>query len=336
MTRLAIAPWGESLAELAQAARAAEIAGLHSVWSSELHRSAFVPLAAMATTTHEVQLATGIALAFVRSPLVTALEALDLDELCGGRLVLGLGTGVRRLNEQWHGSAFDQPVLRLRETIAVVRAVLERAHLGERLQVEGDLVSADISGWRRPMPPARSTVPIYVAAVGPMMTRLAGEVADGWIAHELGSPAYLSERILPELTDGLTRAGRSRAGLTVVASACCAVSSDGAEARRWAARTVALYASVRSYQGFFAFHGFEAEAVAVQTAFRVGDSTAMADVVTDEMVDALTISGTPDDVRRRLSAYDGTADVLKLHPPVHLDDPETVRTAQHNLLEVLS
>jgi len=106
------------LADWQEAARAAEDAGFVAAWSNELHRTAFMPLAGAAVSTSTIALGTAVALAFVRSPLVTALEALDLDELCGGRLVLGLGSGVKRLVESWHGAAFEHPAARLRQTVA--------------------------------------------------------------------------------------------------------------------------------------------------------------------------------------------------------------------------
>jgi probable F420-dependent oxidoreductase len=326
--------WGDSLSDWVDACVAAEDAGLAAVWSNELHRSAFVPLAAAAARTSRITLGTAISLAFVRSPMVTALEALDLDEVSGGRLVLGLGSGVQRLIEAWHGAAFDKPVGRMRQTVEVIRRIVADADLGEPIDAGGELVSTRVRGWRRPVVPVRRSIPVYLAAVGPALTKLAGEIADGWIAHELGSPAYLRERILPFLEEGFAVSGRARSDFTIVASACCSVLPDGDEARRAAAHQVAFYASVKTYQEFFAFHGFEAEAVVCQERFRAGDKARMADAVSDEMVDALTISGTPDEVRAKLRQYDGLADLLKLGPPTHVGDPDLTAAAQRGILEV--
>src|SRR6478736_6951230 len=123
--RITFAPWGETLAELADAARRAELAGAEVVWVPELHRSASVSAAAIAQATTTAQVGTAIQLAFTRSPMVTALEALDLDELAGGRFVLGLGTGVQRLNEDWYNAQWGKPVAHLRETIKVIRTFIE-------------------------------------------------------------------------------------------------------------------------------------------------------------------------------------------------------------------
>jgi probable F420-dependent oxidoreductase len=334
--RPSLGVWGESFDELEAVARAADDAGFSAVWTSELHRTAVVPLAAMARATTRVQLGTAIMWAFTRSPMVTALAALDLDEASGGRMNLGLGTGVRRLNHDWHNRPFDRPVARLRETVDVIRAVIARAHTGGTIEVNGDLERIHLRGYERPFPPVRTSIPIYLASVGPQLTRLAGEIGDGWIAHELGSPAYFRERILPQLQAGLRAAGRTRDTLKVVVSACCVTRPDAREAKRQAAGLVAFYATVKTYDDFFDFHGFLPEAKRVQELFRAGEHDRLGDAVPDEMVDALAFAGTPDDVRARLAAYDGLADMVKLSPPTHFVAAEVTRTAQRGIIELLA
>ncbi|MGH2812731.1 MAG: LLM class flavin-dependent oxidoreductase [Actinomycetota bacterium] len=333
--RISYAPWGETLGELVKAGADAESAGFEKVWVSELHRSAFVPTAAIAQATSSVEVGTAIALAFVRSPLTIALSALDLDELSGGRFILGLGTGVRRLNEDWHHARFGQAAPHLRETVALVRRLVAEAHLGKPLEFEGEWERIRMRGFQRPFEPARARIPIYLAAVGEVMTRLAGEVGDGWLGHELGSSAYLTEHVIPNLDRGLRRAGRSREGLEVIPSACCVIDRDGRQAKRWAAGLVAFYATVRTYEPFFAFHGFGGEAAAIHERFRAGDEQGMIDACPDEMVDALALAGTPQEVSRRLGEYEGWADGVKLSPPTHLVPAEVTRHAQAGILEWL-
>jgi probable F420-dependent oxidoreductase len=334
--RLTIGPWGATLAEQVEAARAAEAGGFEIAWVAELHRSAFVPTAAIAQATDRIGVATGIAWAFARSEVVTALHALDLDDLSDGRFTLGLGTGVKRLVEDWHHTEFGKPAPHLRETIALIRRFVATAHTGERITQDGDWVKVDIRGYERPFPPRRDRIPIYVAAVGPIMTRTAGEIADGWLAHELGSPGYLREHVLPNLEEGIRRAGRDPGDLTRVVSACCVPHHDEREAKRWAAGLVAFYASVRTYTDFFAYHGFEAEARTIQEHFREGDVDAMVDACPDEMVDAFTFAGTPDQIRARLASYEGLADAVKLTPPTHFVPEEVTRLAQRNILEMFA
>jgi probable F420-dependent oxidoreductase len=268
--------------------------------------------------------------------MITALTAMDLDELSDGRFVLGLGSGVRRLVEDWHGQPFDRPVERLDQTVAAVRAIVAGAAAGAPIEAGGDLASTLIRGWQRPFPVRRPRIPIYLAAVGPRMCELAGRTADGWLGHELGSPRYLRDVILPQIDAGLRAAGRARTDIDLVASACCVVHPDGREARRRAAGLVAFYASVKTYADFFDFHGFAIEAAAVRAAFRDGDVAAMRDAVTDEMVAALTIAGTPEEVEAGLDAYAGLADALKLSPPTHHVDPEVTREAQSAIIDHLA
>ncbi len=329
-------PWGETLAEQVTAAQAAEAAGFERAWVAELHRSAFTPAAAIAAQTEYLGIGTAIAWAFPRSEMITALSALDLDDLSDGRFVLGLGAGVKRLIEDWHHADFGKPAPHLRETVAVIRQFIAQAHTGVRMTYEGEWVKVDVKGYERPFPPRRTAIPIYLAAVGPIMTRLTGEIADGWIAHELGSPAYLDQQILPQLAEGARRGGRKPEDITRVVSACCVPYHDAAQAKRWAAGLVAFYASVRTYTDFFAFHGFEAEARQVQDRFREGDAQGMLDAVPDEMVDTFTAAGTPDEVRERIRRYEGVADVVKLTPPTHHVDPEVTRLAQDAIFEVFA
>ncbi|WP_238006595.1 LLM class flavin-dependent oxidoreductase [Dactylosporangium sp. AC04546] len=322
-------PWGETLQEQLAAARAAEEAGAAVVWAPELHRSAVVTAAALAESTVTAGVGTGIALAFARSPLLTALSALDLDELSGGRLRLGLGTGVRRLNEDWHGVAWDKPVRRLRETVAAIRLLVAGAHTGERLTFDGADVRLDVRGYRRPYPPVRDHIPIYLAGVGPAMTALAGEVGDGWLSHELCPPRYLDATVLPRLR----ASGRP---LEVVVSACCAVDDDPAAARAAAANVVGFYASVRTYADLFAFFDLAAAQDRVVEAFRAGrPADALADAVDPVMVDRLTLAGTPSDVAARLAEYAGLADAVKLGPPTYGLPPARIRALQENLLRLI-
>ncbi|GAA4927913.1 alkanesulfonate monooxygenase SsuD/methylene tetrahydromethanopterin reductase-like flavin-dependent oxidoreductase (luciferase family) [Nonomuraea thailandensis] len=323
--RITYGPWGQTLAELTGAARAAEEAGAEVVWVPELHRSATVSAAAVAGTLTRAGVGTAVALAFTRSPLVTALEALDLDELTGGRLVLGLGTGTRRLNETWHNVPWDRPLTRLRETVEVIRAVVA----GGPMTYEGECQRLHAPGFHRPHEPVRTRIPIYLAAVGPRLTRLAGRIGDGWLSHELCSPAYLRERVLPNLTAGLD--GRDREELDVVVSACCSIDPDPATARRRAAGTLAFYAGVATYRDFFAFHDLAAEHAAAVTAFRAGERPD----VPDRMIDPLVLAGTPDQVAERLAGYAGLADTVKLTPAVHGNPPEQVRRNQARIIELI-
>jgi alkanesulfonate monooxygenase SsuD/methylene tetrahydromethanopterin reductase-like flavin-dependent oxidoreductase (luciferase family) len=333
--RLDVQPWGESTAELVAAARAAEAAGAGVVWAPEHHRNAFTTAAALAAGTGDGQkpigIGTGIALAFARSPMLTALAAADLDELSEGRFRLGLGTGVARLNQDWHGAEFERPVPRLRDTVAIVRAVLA----GGDPIVHRGVRSIRVRGRRRPYPPVRDHLPIYLAGVGPAMVALAGEVADGWIAHELCPPAELRDRIWPALRPGLAKKPGASA-FDVVAAACCSVDADADTARRRAANVVGFYASVRSYAETFGAAGFGEVCTAANAALKDGrPADSLGDLMPDEMVDAYTIAGTPARCATRIAAYDGLADAIKLSPPSYGLPADEVRHAQDRLLDLV-
>jgi len=329
-------PWGETLDELVDAGRRAEAAGADVIWVPELHRSATVGAAALAAGTSTVGVGTAIALAFTRSPMVTALEALDVDEMSGGRFILGIGSGVQRLNEDWHNAQWGKPVAHMRETVAIIRHFIANSHLGERMTVEGEYERIDIRGYQRPFAPVRTEIPIYVAGMGPVMTKLAGEIGDGWISHELCSPQYMREQLLPWLEEGLAKSGRPRKKLDVVVSAACAIDDDPKVARRWNAGLIGFYATVKTYAEFFEFHGLAAEQQAIIEKFKSGvSSDDLGDIVPDHMVDALTLAGTAEEVRDRIRAYEGIADAVKLTPPTHGLTADITRKAQNQILEMI-
>ncbi|MFY1694682.1 MULTISPECIES: LLM class flavin-dependent oxidoreductase [unclassified Solwaraspora] len=335
--RLTYQPWGETLAELAAAGRRAEQAGAEVLWVSELHRSATGTAAALAGTTTTARIGTSIVLAFTRSPMITALEALDLDELSDGRFILGLGSGVRRLNEDWHHVDFGKPVAHLRETVRNIRHFWANCATGEPMMLDGEYEPMRIRGYERPFPVPPAGIPVYLAAMGPLMTRLAGQIGDGWISHELCSPAYLAGQILPDLTAGIDRAGRTRADLDVVVSACCSVADDRALARRRAAGLVGFYATVRTYADFFAFHGLADDQQQVIDAFRAGaGADHLADSVSDRMVDTLTLAGDRAEVAERIAGYAGIADSVKLSPPTHGLPAAETRAAQDEIIALIA
>jgi probable F420-dependent oxidoreductase len=335
--RITYGPWGETLAELRQATRDAERAGAAIAWFPEMHRSATVVAAAAAEATSTVGIGTAIALGFTRSPMTTALESLDIDEIADGRFHLGIGSGVQRLNENWHNTRWGKPVAHLRETIEIVRYVVAHAADGADMILEGEWESIKVQGFQRPYPQTRTEIPIYVAGMGPAMTKLAGAAGDGFISHELCSSRYLVERLLPNLEAGAALAGRPLAALDVTVSACCSIDDDSATAKRAAAGLVAFYATVRTYADFFAFHDLSTDQQRVRDAFRLGTpAAALGEHVSDDAVERLTVSGTPDEVRRQLADFDGIADSIKLTPPTHGLPAEQTRAAQARILDLIS
>jgi probable F420-dependent oxidoreductase len=323
---------GRDPAEVALLAAEAERAGLARLWAAELQRSATVPLAAAAVATERIGLGTGIALAFTRSPMVMALEALDLDELSGGRFTLGLGAGVRRLNASWHATAHDRPLRRMRELVAAVRELMAALADGRDARAPGEIYDIEVRALRRPYAAPRPRPPIWLAAVLPGMTALAGEIADGFLDHPVTSPAWLGERLVPVLEVGAARAGRARP--EVAGALICAASDDDPDgARRAAAGTVGFYATVRTYQELFAEHGFGARLGAIRRAFLDGDGDRLADAVGEDMTDAFAAAGTVARVRERARVYEGAADRLWACPPHHMQGHDDTARWQRGILE---
>jgi probable F420-dependent oxidoreductase len=316
--------------EVARTAARAESAGFEAVWTSEMFHDPFLPLAAAATSTSRIGLGTSIALAFVRSPWVTALSALDMDVLSGGRFILGLGTGLKRLNERWHGVAYGKPTPHIREAVQVIRLITERAHQGEPIRFSGQYYDVDIQGWQRPQPPVRDRIPIYLAGVREGMIRTAAQVADGLLGHPIYSLRWIREVVLPSLARGLAESSRGRDDFHLCLAVCCAVGKDVRAARRAAAATIAFYATVNTYEPLFA--PFAPEVARIQAALLQGDTEGMIAAVSGEMIDAFAVAGTPEEARNRLAAYGDLADSLCLTPPDQLIDPTETEAYRRALL----
>ncbi len=192
-----------SIREAVTVARDAEAAGLDSVHQVEAYRSGFVPLAAIAAATSRVGLGTYIANAYGRSPFLTALSALDLDELSGGRFTLGVGIGNRHLNEQFQGIASERPHVKMRDFVEVVRRIVA-APVGGRVEYQGRVHRIR---WRRSFPGVRPTLPVHLAAIFPKMIHTAASVADGVALGVLVSAPYIREVVRPADARGGNRGG---------------------------------------------------------------------------------------------------------------------------------
>lgn len=332
LDRINVAAIGISAGDLVERVRAAETAGAECVWAPELFRSSITQATLLAAETEKVGVGTGIAWAFVRSPFIAALSALDIDEISGGRFRLGVGAGVKRLNETWHGVEYGKPAPHLREFIQAVREIMAKAHKGEPIRFEGEYYDLDIKGWFRPHPPARERIPIYAAAVQEGMCRMAGDVADGLLGHPVASPKWLDEVMIPNFERGLERSGRNRSEFDFVPTVCCAIDDDEGRARNAARKTIAFYATVRTYKPLWDMHGFAAEAQRVGEAFRSGDLGAMSEHVTDEMVETYTAAGPAAKVRDRVEQVAQKADALFLTPPTYFIAPDELFAYQDRIL----
>jgi len=309
---------------LSAVAKQYEDIGLEGIWAVQLWGPPFVTLAAAAMPTSRVKLGSGVALAFVRSPLETAAAALDVDTISGGRMVLGLGPSVRWWNEDWFGVRYGKPIAHLREAVAVIRMIIEKGHSGELRRWEGEYYKLDLDRFQTLAPPVRGHIPIYLPALYETAMQVAGEIGDGLAPHPISSEQWVLERIAPNLKKGLEKAGRKRSDFDLNVWLYVAPSVNRKEAIEDARRTVIFYALHSQYERYFAANGFGAEARAIAAAARAKDDAATLRTCSDAMVEKFAIVGTPDEVRKRIDRIAEVADSFTLCSPYVGIPPEKI------------
>ncbi|HXG03757.1 MAG TPA: TIGR03617 family F420-dependent LLM class oxidoreductase, partial [Candidatus Binatia bacterium] len=316
-------------------ARKVEALGFDCLWSSETQHDPFLPLAVAATVTSRVKLGTAIAVAFPRSPMVTAHIAWDLQAASDGRFILGLGSQVKGHNERRFSVKFDAPAPRMREVVQALRAIWDCWQNGTRLNFKGQFYRFDLmTPFFNPGPIAHPRIPVYLAGVNPAMCRVAGEVADGLHVHPFNSPKYLREVVHPAVDEGLRRSGRSRADFTYVTSTFVIIGDSEAEqarARQAVRQQIAFYASTRTYEPVLAVHGWQDLVPHLHRKSVEGDWKGMADLITDEMVETYAVSGTWQTIAARIKErYAGLLDRTAFYEPHQpgLDDPRLPRVVR--------
>jgi probable F420-dependent oxidoreductase len=310
-------------------ARDLEARGYAGVWASEADHDPFLPLLSAAQATSRLQVGTAIAVAFARSPMTLAMTAHDLQRYSRGRFLLGLGTQIQPHIERRFAMPWSPPVARMREYVAALRAIWAAWQDGTRLRFEGEhyrhtlmtpMFSPAAHEWGAP--------PVHLAAVGPGMTRLAGEVADGLLVHGFTTERYLRERTIPALEEGLATAGRTRGQVTV--SLPGLVVSGGTDAERADAAaavkaTIAFYGSTPAYRPVLELHGWHAladELHALSVGRREDKWTAMRDLIDDEVLATFAVVADPADLAARVrERYAGLVDRFSVYAsyPAPLD-----------------
>ncbi len=304
-------------AVLAALGRQLESQGVEGVFAPQVYGPGFAPLAAVASSTSRLRLATGVALAFVRSPFETAMAAIDLDRMSGGRFVLGLGPSIRSWSEGFFASAYGKPLAHLREVVEVVRLVVAGAHRGELGRYEGTYYRFDWSELQPTQPPFRERIPIWIGALRLPLVRLAAEVGDGLIGHPLWSYRWLEEEVVPNLDAALAQAGRGRENFHVNAWVWVAPTRDVRQALDDCRPTLAFYGGMKQYEPYFEAHGFGEVARKLQEGIQRGAYLSVVEEVPDEMVRELVLVGEEDEVRAALERYFAFADSVTPVPPAY-------------------
>jgi F420-dependent oxidoreductase-like protein len=303
--------WGLGLTSEDQLAivQEAERLGYDSVWTAEAYGSdAATVLGWIAGQTSRIRIGSAIFQMPARSPAMTAMTAATLDQLSGGRMLLGIGSSGPQVAEGWHGQRFGQQIQRTREYVAVVRKALAR----ERLEFHGETLDLPLpdgpgKALKLTIAPVQDRIPIYLAAIGPNNTRLAGEIADGWIPT-LFSPEHVAE-FRPLLEEGAARAGRSLNGFDIAPTVNVYITDDLQAARDTMRPFIALYVGGMGsrdrnfYNQLVQRYGFEDAAREVQDLYLEGKKDEAAAALPAELIDRVAIVGPADVARERIAAY---------------------------------
>lgn len=307
-------PWERVL----ETCRLAEELGYGAITTGEAWGAdAFTTLAQVAMVTSRIRLGTSIVPVYGRTPANIAMASLSLDRMSRGRFFLGLGTSGQKVVQDLHGERFEKPVARMREYIDILR----KAFSGDYLDHDGEVFHT--SRFRLSIKPYRERLPIYLATLGPASVRMTGELADGWL------PIYYApSRIAPLIEDlrtGAEGAGRSLTDIKRSPQVCIYVTNDRRDAYDRERAHIALYIGGMGvfYHQYMHRIGFGAEADRVRQAYRsFSNRASAAALVTDEMVDAMTIIGSPTECRDQIQAYlDSGVDEVRLM--FNEPDPET-------------
>jgi F420-dependent oxidoreductase-like protein len=309
----------------------AEKLGYESVWAAEAYGSdAATVLAWLAARTETIKLGSAIFQMPARSPAMTAMTAATLDQLSDGRLKLGLGPSGPQVAEGWHGQRFARQLQRTREYVAVVRQALAR----ERVEFKGETLELPLpdgpgKALKLMIAPIQERIPIYLAAIGPKNTALAGEIADGWIPIFF-SPEHVAE-FRPLLEEGAARAGRSLDGFDMAPTVNVLVTDDVAAARDAMRPILALYVGGMGsreknfYNQLMRRYGYEEAAQTVQDLYLEGKKDEAGAALPEDLIDRVTLVGPADAVRERLNVYRASGVGTLMVSPMAFDAEERKR-----------
>lgn len=318
---LRTAPAALDVRAVADDARRAEALGYDGVLTEETRDDPYIVMALAAQATSRVSLATAVAIAFPRSPTVTALSAWTLQLLSGGRFTLGLGSQVKGHIERRYGMAWSAPGPWLREYVQALRAIWECWQNGTKLDFQGEHYKLSLMvPLFAPPPIEHPRIPVELAAVNPYMCQVAGEVADGIRAHPIATPRYIAETMLPAARKGAAKAGRDLAGFSMCVMPLVAAAPDRAslaERIRDVRARVAFYASTPAYLVAFESEGYGEVARNLQGLARAQRWEEMPALVGDEMLDRYAVTGLYDEIAAQLRArYGHLATALEFAIPL--------------------
>lgn len=313
-------------------ARKTESIGFDCIWTSETQHDPFLPLAIAATATSSIKLGTSIAVAFPRSPMVIAYTAWDIQKASAGRFILGLGSQVKAHNQRRFSVKFESPGPKLRDVVLALRAIWECWQKGTPLRFQGEFYNFDLmTPFFNPGPIEHPKVPIFIAGVNRYMCRMAGEVCDGLHVHPFHTPKYLRECVRPAVDEGLQASAKAHRDFQYATSSFVAVGDterERTEHTEAVRQQIAFYASTRTYEPVLAAHGWEGLGPELHQKSLHGDWDGMTRLITDEMLDAIAVSGTYEDIGKKLrERYAGLLDRVSLYQPYEVSLDESRQAA---------
>ncbi len=329
---------GNSIEQIAAAARKAEELGYDGVITVEAGHDPFFPLLIAAEHTGRLSLGSSVAIAFPRSPFVVAQMAWDLQRFSGGRFLLGLGTQVKGHNERRYSTPWlAPPGPRLREYILCLKAIFQTFQDGARPNFSGQHYQFTlISPFFNPGPIEHPHIPIYISAVNKYMARLVGELCDGVRLHPFTSLRYVQEVLLPRIEEGARKMGRPLADIDIAAQPLIASGKDEEEvekAKGPVKQQIAFYASTRTYLPVLETHGWGEVGLQLHRLSLEGRWQEMANRISDEMLEEFAIVGTYDEVVAKLKArWGGTANSVSFgHPATTPVEEERLKAMAQEL-----
>ena len=312
------------LRDIASLARQTESGPYAGLWVAENRYDALLSLTVAAEHTDRISIGSGVAIAFARTPMTVAYPAWELQAFSHGRFVLGLGSQVRAHVANRFGMPFTEPAARMREFVEAVREIWRCWSTGDRLRFEGRFYRHTLMTQNFvPEPTGHHAPPIYLAAVGPRMTEVAGAVADGLIAHPFLTESYARECLLPNLGAGARSAGRLPGDVTTVGAIFVATGRNDSElaAARMAVKTrIGFYGATPAYRPVLDHHGMGDLQLTLNEMAREGRWSEMGALIPEELFDAMVITGAPGDVGVELNRRFGELfDRISINAPYPLD-----------------
>ena len=308
--------------DLVKIAQESESRGLESFWLTEgLGKDAFAQLGALATQTERITLGTAIASIYVRSAALTAMATATLDDISGGRFILGLGTGHKPATENRHGLSFERPLQRTRDYVTIIRQAVAGG------SVSHDGAAHVVRSLQLQFPAPGRRVPIYMAALGLGMARLAGQVADGVILH-LPTREHIA-KVKTAIAEGAAVARRNPSEIDVACMIMCRGSRDQEAGRRELITDIAYFGAMHFYRNILSETGFQEEADAFRQAWRRNDPEGAYRCVSERMLEELPVAAGSEEIQLKLEAFrKAGVDLPLLYPATDLQgSAETVLNA---------